>query len=77
MLFKDKEYRFCANCSRAIEFDGDTMLCIKKGLVSKERICRAFHYDPLKRVPVKPAPIDFSDFRDVDFSLSSESNPAE
>ena len=31
--------------------------------------CRAFRYDPLKRVPPKPAATSFEKFRDEDFSL--------
>ena len=48
MLFKEKEYRFCACCAHAVDC-GEEMLCRKKGPVSKDGVCRAFRYDPLKR----------------------------
>ena len=31
--------------------DGETVLCTKKGVMQPDSHCRAFRYDPLKRVP--------------------------
>lgn len=69
MLFKEKEYCFCANCSRAVSAGEDEMICRKKGLVSKAGCCSAFRYDPLKREPSRVRPIDFSSYDERDFSL--------
>lgn len=68
MLFKEKEYRFCACCAHAVDC-GEEMLCRKKGPVSKDGVCRAFRYDPLKRQPPRKACIDFSGFTPEDFTL--------
>ncbi len=34
--------------------DGKMILCIKKGIVSKEYSCKRFIYSPLKRIPRRP-----------------------
>ena len=44
-------------------------MCIKKGVVPAGYSCRSFKYDPLKRVPPRPAAPDFSRLKDEDFSL--------
>ncbi len=31
--------------------DGESVLCVKKGVMQPDSHCRAFRYDPLKRVP--------------------------
>ena len=47
--------------------DGDTVLCVKKGVSGQDASCRRFQYDPLKREPQQaPAPQQFSA---DDFSL--------
>ena len=68
MLFKKKEYRFCVNCERAAEFDEDHMLCIKKGIVGKEKCCFRFRYDPIKRMPPS-ASRRKPEYEAADFSL--------
>lgn len=69
MLFRKKMERACAYCSRAVKIDEDTMVCVKKGVVSADGACRRFRYDPLKRVP-EPAGMDLPMGReDADYSL--------
>ena len=68
MLFQKKEYRFCACCARAVDC-GEEMLCRRKGVVSKGDCCRAFRYDPLKRVPPRKASVDFASYDETDFTL--------
>ena len=41
----------------------------EKGVVEAGGHCRAFQYDPLKRVPPRPAVLDLSRLEDEDFSL--------
>jgi|GEM_PF-2008730 len=69
MLFKESEYRYCVNCANAAEMDADHMICKKKGIVSKEKRCLSFSYDPLKRDPALPAKAAFSKWSSSDFSL--------
>lgn len=68
MLFRESEFRCCANCACAAETDEDRMLCRKRGLVSKDGHCSGFRYDPLKREPSRPLPGAAAP-EDADFSL--------
>ena len=45
------------------------MICLKKGVVPGGYSCRAFRYDPLKRVPPKPAVLELSRLAPEDFKL--------
>ena len=69
MLFeKDIEPR-CAYCKRGSLLGEDQVMCLKRGIMSAAGSCRAFRYDPLKRVPPKPLHPDFSKLRDEDVGL--------
>lgn len=69
MLFEKKMEPRCTYCQRSAPLDEENVLCIKKGIVPAHFHCRAFRYDPLKRVPPRPAPLDFSRLKDEDFVL--------
>lgn len=69
MLFKKDIEPHCAYCACGAPLEGGAILCRKKGVVSPGDCCRGFRYDPLKRVPPKPAAPDFSKLRDEDFVL--------
>lgn len=69
MLFKKKIAPSCSYCARAGKIDDKTYLCKKRGMVPCGQSCRRFKYDPLKRVPPRRKPADFSKYDDVDFSL--------
>ncbi len=69
MLFQKKMEPRCAYCARSTALDESSALCVKKGLVSLAGHCRAFQYDPLKRIPPKPLTPDFSRLREEDFVL--------
>lgn len=61
----------CAYCKRSRKLsDGEPLLCTKMGVVSPEYDCKAFQYDPLKRIPDKKT--DFFKFSSEDFSLDSD-----
>ena len=62
---KDMDPR-CAYCQRGNERE---VACVKRGIVPMEDHCRAFKYDPLKRVPPRPAALDTGKLKDEDFSL--------
>ncbi|MCQ2463929.1 MAG: hypothetical protein MJ177_11130 [Clostridia bacterium] len=47
--------------------DGESVLCIKKGVMLPESSCRKYEYDPLKRKPKKRTVK--SEFVDSDFSI--------
>ena len=69
LLFRKKIDRYCTYCQFAGRVDDHTMICQKCGIVPAEHRCRRFRYDPLQRVPPKPAVPDFSKLSDEDFSL--------
>lgn len=69
MLFRKKIDRFCSYCVYAGKLDDKTYLCAKRGFVAACHHCRKFKYDPLKRVPKRRKPKDFSEYDELDFSL--------
>lgn len=59
----------CSYCARSRPLDDGQVVCDKKGVMSAGSSCRSFRYDPLKRVPPRPAKADFSQLKDEDFQL--------
>ena len=68
-LFQKKIEPRCAYCARGRALDGDQVVCPKKGVMSAGSHCRAFRYDPLKRVPPRPAKLAGVGLKDEDFQL--------
>ena len=68
-LFQKKIEPRCAYCARGRSLSQEQVVCDKKGVMSAASHCRAFQYDPLKRVPPRPAKVEFSSLKDEDFSL--------
>lgn len=69
MLFRKKIERACSYCSYGAKLDDESYLCSKRGRMMGDDSCRKFKYDPCKRVPFKAKAMDFSRFKDSDFSL--------
>lgn len=69
MLFSKEIEPRCAYCRRGARLDDENVMCVKKGVVAAGGQCRRFRYDPLKRVPPRPAPLDLSRFSEEDFTL--------
>ena len=69
MLFRKNIERNCAYCKFGTAIEDDKILCVKKGVVSAEKPCWKFQYDPCKRIPVKAKALDFKKYDDEDFSL--------
>ena len=58
----------CELCVHAVTAaDGSAILCPKKGIREFNDVCRRFRYDPLKRIPARPA--ERVTFSDLDFKL--------
>ena len=71
LLRKDIEPR-CAYCTQGAPLaDGLRMTCRRRGVVNGDDHCRFFCYDPLRRVPPKPAVIR-GRFTNADFSLGDQ-----
>ena len=69
MLFTKKIEPRCIYCERGTVLEEGKMICLKKGVVPGGYSCRAFRYDPLKRVPPKPAVLELSRLDPEDFKL--------
>lgn len=69
MLFRRKIPRSCSYCVHGVKLDDAAILCIKRGIVSPDKKCRKFSYDPCKRTPPRPKAIDFNKYNPDDFSL--------
>ena len=69
MLSKRNIDPSCTYCRRGKQITEETILCQRKGVVSPAGSCTAFRYDPLKRVPPRPATPDFSQLKEEDFLL--------
>ena len=69
MLFRKDIEPCCAYCKRGTPVSETEVMCLKKGVVSSEGSCRAFRYDPLKRVPPRPAALETEGLKEADFLL--------
>ena len=68
-LFQKKIEPRCAYCARGKALNEEQIACPKKGVMSPGSSCRAFQYDPLKRVPPRPAKLAGTGLTDADFTL--------
>ena len=59
----------CAYCEKGQQINEREVACVKRGVVPVESHCRSFRYDPLKRVPPRPAALDTENLNEEDFSL--------
>lgn len=75
MLFRRKIARSCSYCTFGTKTGDGGILCSKRGFRDEGSSCWRFRYDPCKRIPMKEKPLDFSRFRDQDFSLSDPALP--
>lgn len=70
LLNKNAYEAVCRNCKHGrLSPEGDTVLCIKKGIVDPDGSCRRYSYDPLKRVPRKMPAVREANPEDFDLSL--------
>lgn len=64
-LFGSEVSPACKYCERVFQIlDGDRVLCSKRGIIPATSKCRFFVYDPLRRVPQKPRPLEKFDHED-------------
>ncbi|MBR4546107.1 MAG: hypothetical protein IKO14_09085 [Oscillibacter sp.] len=69
MLFRRDIEPHCAYCEHAALVNNAELVCAKHGTVSPEHHCKAFRYDPLKRVPPRPVSMRPGKFKASDFAL--------
>ena len=68
-LFRKNIEPRCAYCEKGQLINDREVACVKHGVVPMESHCRAFRYDPLKRVPPRPASLETGRLKESDFSL--------
>ncbi len=68
-LFQKSIEPRCAYCAHGRALDQEQILCVKKGVMAAGSHCRSFRYDPLKRVPPRPAKLPGVGLPDEDFKL--------
>jgi len=68
-LFRKNMDPRCAYCARGQQINDREVVCVKRGVVPMESRCGAFRYDPLKRVPPRPAELNTGGLKDEDFSI--------
>lgn len=69
VLFRKNIDPRCIYCQRGTQINERDVACVKRGIVPVEHHCRAFKYDPLKRVPPRPAALNTEKLEEEDFSL--------
>lgn len=69
VLFRKDMEPSCSYCRKGQQVNERQVLCLKRGIVPPEHHCRAFQYDPLKRVPPRPAALDADRLKQEDFAL--------
>ena len=75
-LFRKNIDPRCAYCQRGQQISETDVMCVKHGIVPVEHHCRGFHYDPLKRVPPRPASLDTAKLKEEDFSCEFQRFPS-
>ena len=68
-LFRKNMVPRCAYCQHGQQVNDREVACVKRGVMPVEAHCRSFRYDPLKRVPPRPAVLDTEKLNEADFSL--------
>lgn len=71
VLFRKNIEPRCAYCARANLLGEDAATCKRRGIVRLTDHCRAFKYDPLRRVPPKRAVLRGT-FTNADFELEGD-----
>lgn len=57
-LFRKNMEKRCAYCANGAAISDREVACKRRGVVDAAGYCARFSYDPLKRVPPRPAHLD-------------------
>ena len=68
-LFRKNIKPRCAYCARGARIDDGHVACVKRGVVADTDKCPAFRYDPLRRMPSRPAALHPSRQSPEDFQV--------
>lgn len=68
-LFRKNIEPRCAYCARGARIDDGHVACVKRGVVADTDKCSEFRYDPLRRMPSRPAELNTSRLSPEDFQV--------
>ncbi len=68
-LFRRNMEKRCAYCAHGSALGEREVGCPYKGVMDAASSCRRFSYDPLKRVPPRPAALKTEQYKAEDFEL--------
>ena len=68
-LYQKKNEPRCTYCTHGRALGEYQVVCPKKGVMAAGSHCRSFRYDPLKRVPPRPAKLAGVGLGDEEFRL--------
>ena len=68
-LFRKNMEKRCAYCEKASVLNEREVACPFRGVMDAAGACRRFAYDPLKRVPPRPAALKPEKYTAEDFQL--------
>ena len=68
-LFRKNMEKRCAYCAFGSAINEREVACERKGIMDAAGHCRKFQYDPLKRVPPRPAAQKTEQYTAEDFKL--------
>ena len=68
-LFRKNIEPRCAYCARGARIDDGHVACVKRGVVADTDKWPAFRYDPLRRMPSRPAELNTSRLSPEDFQV--------
>lgn len=68
-LFRKNIEKHCAYCAHSRRVSEAQVACMYKGVVDAGGRCFRFSYDPLRRVPPRPAALKTERYSEEDFSL--------
>ncbi len=67
-LFQREIEPRCSYCEQGRDLGGN-VICPRKGIMPPDGSCRAFRYDPFRRVPPRREKPDFGRLKDEDFII--------
>ncbi len=68
-LFRKNMEKRCAYCASGSVLNEREVACPYKGVMDAAGSCRRFAYDPLKRIPPRPAALESKKYKAEDFTL--------
>ncbi|MBR3560522.1 MAG: hypothetical protein IKN81_03170 [Oscillospiraceae bacterium] len=68
-LFRKNMEKRCAYCAHGASISDTEVACERKGIVNAAGHCFRFAYDPLRRVPPRPAALKNDKYSAEDFRL--------